>query len=221
LGQHATNLQRAKIVERGNGLCRRIEAWCEIQQLYTPGVAVLWAKADQEGGGDPVEPTNIELMLPSEIIGRAACDRRLQKYEWQLRHAQAHDLLHDLRRQLLLRTKLYRSKNRFARGQRHNTRSYTIIKSVNSKVDTAVARYRQTRTALVKLAVPLLETGWERTLRVLVDDDIRAINVADQEGTSEGRHVMSWIWTTEGVGDGDTGMQEGTHCPKAILWDVI
>ena len=57
--------------------------------------------------------------------------------------------------------------------------SYTIIKSVNSKIDTAVERYHQMHAALVKLAVPLLETGWEQTLCALVDDDIHTINIAN------------------------------------------
>lgn len=215
LGPHSTSLQRTKIMQRANSLQRRIEAWSEIQHLYMPGAAVLRRRADQEGGGDLVEPADIDLLLPSEVIGRVACDRRLQRYEWRLRQAQAHDLLHDIRRHLLIRTQLYKSKDLHSRGQRHQTKSITALNSIQSRVDDGVARYRQTRRALVNLAGVLLETSWENTLRPLADEDVRGLDVGQDEETSEGRRVLSWIWRTEGVGDGGaedstSGMQEGT-----------
>ncbi|KIL54938.1 hypothetical protein M378DRAFT_46403, partial [Amanita muscaria Koide BX008] len=116
LGQHATDKQRADILERGNRLRRKFDAWCDIQHLYMPGVASLRAKEDHEGGGNSFDTSALELYLPSEIIGKASCEMNLFEYEWRLCFAQAHDALNTIRRLLILRSRLHRSKERFARG---------------------------------------------------------------------------------------------------------
>ena len=70
LGQHATDSQRAALLERGNRLRRKIDAWSEIQHLYMPYVASLRANVDREGGGKPQDATTLDLFLPSQILGQ-------------------------------------------------------------------------------------------------------------------------------------------------------
>lgn len=97
LGQHATDIQHANLLERGNRLQRKIDAWCDIQHLYMPGVAAIRARVDKEGGGKALDATTIELLLPSHVIDRVECDMKLSDFEWRLRYAQAHDALDDIR----------------------------------------------------------------------------------------------------------------------------
>ncbi|KAM6490384.1 hypothetical protein JOM56_014148, partial [Amanita muscaria] len=199
LGQHATDKQRADILERGNRLRRKFDAWCDIQHLYMPGVASLRAKEDHEGGGNSFDTSALELYLPSEIIGKASCEMNLFEYEWRLRFAQAHDALNTIRRLLILRSRLHRSKERFARGQFHNTRSVVVLNRLNSRIDYSVKQYRTTRIRLQRLAEKLLKVGWDQSLRVLQDEDIRPLD--EDDGRSEGRRVLSWIWRIQGTGN--------------------
>lgn len=182
----------------------------EVQLLYMPTVSRLRVAADRQGGGDPIEVYNIDLMLPSAVGSRIKVDRKLLKYEWRLRYAQAHDNLHQMRRHLLLRTHMFRFKDRYGHGQQHHTRSLGAIKLLQAKIDVDVTRYRKNHAALDQLAATLRQVGWQEILRPLRDSDIRALTAAEQEGTSEGRRSMSWIWRAEGAGEGDQAMQEGT-----------
>jgi hypothetical protein len=121
LGERSTSLQQVKVVERSTSLRRKIDAWIEVQHLYMPAIALQRARADREGGGQPPAVQNIQLFLPSETLGVCACDRHLLKYEWQFRYAQAEASLDDLRGLLLMRSMLYKSKDRYSRGQRQQT----------------------------------------------------------------------------------------------------
>ncbi|OBZ77742.1 hypothetical protein A0H81_02190 [Grifola frondosa] len=165
LGQHATDLQRAKFMERQNTLLRKLEAWWEIQALYMPGVTA-------------------------------------HQQEWRLRYAQAHEVLNDLRGHLELRSHLYVYKDRFVRGQRHNTRARTVITGAQSKIDADVSRYRTAHAALLSLSTILHKTGWQVVLQPLNDSDIRHVTDGE-DGQSEGRRTLSWIWKASGEGSVD------------------
>ncbi|KAM6497177.1 hypothetical protein JOM56_007650, partial [Amanita muscaria] len=198
LGLHATELQRARISERLVRLRWRIEAWQEFQHLYMPAVALLRARSDQEVGGTPITATAMDLMLPSKVILYVNCDIKLIEHEWELRMAQASDTLHELQRLLLVRRQLYKLKEQYGTGQRHHTCSVGLIKNVQEKVNQAVERYRTTRVHLTSLANYLSKSGWEDTIRPLVDEDIRAPD--EEDSPSEGRRTFTWIWRTGSVG---------------------
>ncbi|TFK88753.1 hypothetical protein K466DRAFT_488291 [Polyporus arcularius HHB13444] len=190
LGQHATDIQRAKILERQNLLRRRIDSWVQVQQLYMPGVAAQRARF-LAANEDASLAYNMPLLLPSAAT--TLSDRPLLDLEWRLRYAQAFDALGDLRGHLEVRAHLYKFKDRFARGQRANTRSHTIIKTVDAKIDGDAERYRAAYGALKALAVPLVKTDWQSRLQPLLQADIRHVTEAE-DGESEGRRKMSWIW---------------------------
>ncbi|KAL1948716.1 hypothetical protein VTO73DRAFT_10522 [Trametes versicolor] len=190
---HATDLQRARIQERQNVLRRRIDAWAGIQQLYMPAVASRRARMMSESEEASLS-YNIPLLLPSAAYPVSPCSATLLDHEWRLRYAQAFDSLDDLRGHLEVRTHLYKFKDRFARGQRPNTRAMSIIKAVESKITIDATRYRIARAALYNLCGVLRKLDWQDHLRPLADADIRHITDG-ADGQSEGRRTLSWIWT--------------------------
>ena len=151
-------------------------------------------------------PYDLPLLLPSETTdGVVSVNSKLQDIEWRLRHAQAHDALNDLRRHLRLCSHIYQYKDRFVRGQRENTHARSTIALAQEKVDADAKRYRRARAALVALSPSLGRTGWEATLQVLADDDVRLMSKGDPQDLSqchpnrvdresEGRRMLSWIW---------------------------
>lgn len=207
LGERPTSLQQAKVVERSTSLRRKIDAWIEVQHLYMPAIALLRARADCEGGGRPPAVQNIELFLPSETVGICVCDPHLLRYEWQFRYAQAETSLDDLRGLLLMRSMMYKSKDRYSRGQRQQTRSNTLLNRLEARIRYTSTKYRSIREALVALSVPLLEVSWTKVLQVLNDSDIAGLTSMDDSG-SEGRKKLTWIWNVQGTGaDADENTQ--------------
>lgn len=176
-----------------------------------PGVAILRARADNDGGGEVVHASNMDLLLPSAVVGKATCPQRLQRYEWRLRYAQAQDTLDRLRGHLLLRTQLWGSRDRHIHGQHLLTRSAATIENLEAKIKADVKKYNMARAALLALSRPLLESEWLTVLRPLELDDVTSLELDVLQGVAEGHHVLSWIWKTEGVGDacGEGGMQAG------------
>ncbi|KAI0712134.1 hypothetical protein C8Q76DRAFT_693826 [Earliella scabrosa] len=217
LSQHATDIQRAKMTERQNLLHRRINAWSEIQQLYMPGVVALRSRLITTKE-DASLPYNIPLLLPSSVVTSVSCSAELMEHEWRLRYGQAFDALDDLRGHLEARSHLYKFKDRFVRGQRANTRAQTIIKQVDAKIDADAERYRAAYAALSALASHLCKAEWDVQLRPLVASDIR--HVADgEEGQSEGRRTMSWIWQASSSTSNIAGqVQESLQESLRVEW---
>lgn len=180
-----------------------------------PTVAILRTDSPGVEAGRITEVNETALLLPSDICTRVPCDRALLGYEWRLRVAQAHDTLSDLRSHLRLLSHLYIFKDRFIRGQRHNTRARSVLTNVEQKIQVDAARYRKSRAALAVLA-PVLrkeDKDWAVELRPLHNDDIRRMTEA-REDESEGNRTLSWIWKTRGVADPDD--TEATHECKHI-----
>lgn len=216
LGTNPTNLQRAKLLEKGNALRRRIEAWWTVQQLYMPGVVGLRSREDLDDGGSAATPVyELELLMPSAVVGRVPTYGQLQETEWRLRHAHAYEGLENLRRHLLLRSSLYKFKDRFVSGQRHQTRSITVINNLQAKIDADAVRYRVAHVALTALSVPLQKVGWQNFLRPLRDEDVRGLSDRDL-GESAGRVVTSWVWVSTSSDDGNREMQEGMYICRRL-----
>ena len=135
-------------------------------------------------------------------------DTKLIEHEWDLRMAQASDSLHELQRLLLVRRQLYKSKEKYGHGQRHHTRSVALVKTVQDKLDQAVDRYRGTRVNLVTLAGYLTKVGWDKTIRPLLDEDLRAPD-EDDSGLGEGQRTLTWIWRTGSVAGSISETREG------------
>lgn len=208
IGPHSTSLQRAKVVERANVLQRKLDAWFEIQHLYVPSIALLRARADAAGGSKPISVENMELYLPSSVVQTITMDKYLLEYEWQLRYSHAEGALNELRGLLLMRSLVYKSKDRYSRGQRQNTRSQALIHRVEGKIQFVASKYRHIRSAMVHLADHVLEFNWENVIRELKDSDIAGLTSTDDNFNSEGRKKLTWIWKVHGM---DLGSDENTQ----------
>ena len=208
MGLHATNLQKAKFLERSNSLRRKIEAWISVQQLHIPSIAPLRFR-DDAAAAKPVAVQDIKLFLPSFLPRSIDCPILFLRYEWDFRYAQAEETLNELRGVLILQSHMLKSKNRYVRGQRQMTRSAKLLDNVQQKVHEAVARYRRIRTALETLSPLLLNADWGNTLRVLDDADVKGLTSMDNSA-SEGRKRLSWIWKVHGTSaDADECTQAG------------
>jgi hypothetical protein len=74
------------------------------------------------------------------------------------------------------------------------------------KNNRAVEKYRLTRIRLTSLAKVLKKVGWEKNMRPLLDEDVRALE--EEDGGSEGHRTFTWIWRTGSVGDSEGSARE-------------
>lgn len=217
-------LQQAKLQERCNLVNQRLDAWCEIQVCFIPGVTLLRTLDARRVLSNTAEPKvyDRKLYLPSEILvlknhfklkAATFVDHSLIEMEWLLREAQAKDALTLLRSHLCVDSYLNKYKQVHARGISQNTRSQVLIKQNLARVKVAVLKYRKAREALVALEGPL-ERGlsWKNVLQVLED---RHVVGMPEDGIGEGSRTFSWIWMAPGVhnvGNGEKGekVQDGT-----------
>ncbi|KAK0215108.1 hypothetical protein IW262DRAFT_1465902 [Armillaria fumosa] len=93
------DLQCAKVLEKEANLCWRIEAWMDVQRVYIPEIMGIRDQMDKDVEGDCVVAWNIDLLLPSKLLGKKVltCDNRLYRYEWEVR---ARDALFELAKPL-------------------------------------------------------------------------------------------------------------------------
>ncbi|KAG1767726.1 hypothetical protein EV702DRAFT_1050261 [Suillus placidus] len=78
VGQHATDIQKGKLLQRVNALRRRIDTWGRVQLLYMPGVSRLRSPDDI---ANEAKVHNINLFLPSSLPHRVPCDDRLLEHD--------------------------------------------------------------------------------------------------------------------------------------------
>ncbi|OJT08336.1 hypothetical protein TRAPUB_763 [Trametes pubescens] len=219
LGTYATDVQRARMQERANLLRRRIDAWAEIQQLYTPGIASQRERLMSQSETACL-PQNIPLLLPSTANGLIYCPATMLDQEWRLRHGQAHDALNDLRGDLEVRSHILKMKDRFMRGQRANTRARTIVQQTQAKIDMDSERYRVAYQAMYMLSGPLAKLSWQGGLRPLLAADIRHVTECE-DGVTEGRKAMSWIWSAGDPMDSAAGpgqLQDSLQESLRVEW---
>ncbi|KJA17059.1 hypothetical protein HYPSUDRAFT_70954 [Hypholoma sublateritium FD-334 SS-4] len=232
LGSHSTDLQRAKIIERSNYLRRKIEAWIAVEHMYVPALAIVRSRANVEGGGS-LAAQDIKLYLPSELNASTpaqwrghpssvrlpltiSCDMDLVEAEWELRYAMADVTLNALRSHLIIRSRLYKSKDLHSRGQYQNTRSNDLIHTVEARIKASMLKYRYIREAMLFLSKRRSgNSDWESIYKALHDDDVRGLTSIDDEG-AEGHKRLSWIWKVYGTGE--TGLDGGTQDALRIEW---
>ncbi|KAG6818624.1 hypothetical protein H0H93_003377 [Arthromyces matolae] len=214
ISESSTSLQRSKIIERSNSLFRKIEAWTSIQSLYIPLASTLRLRDDQLGSEEHVPTADINLYLPSDMVGKAYCDLKFLDIEWRLRWAQAHETLHEIRRTILLRSQMRKSKEQLITGQKMHTRSNTLLKDIADRIRHAVQKYNLIRNALVKLDRLLEKDSWASILRELTDDDVGGITAVEDD-RPEGSRTVSWIWK---MAEADAVEGEGKQEALRIEW---
>jgi hypothetical protein len=194
-----------------------------VQKFLAPSQRALWdSEADQDAEA-------VRLFLPSDILEEVkrvkACAEGLPAVEAKLREGEAHEALETLCQGLRVRTMTNRYRIRHATGQRALTRGQGLLRQNNLRIHKAKLWYRYARNVLSRLQG---NGEWERVLRVLDEDDVRALNeralteeeraqretVHDlcdvEEGgmqmygvvaLGESRRTLSWIWYMAKAGD--------------------
>ncbi|KAG1888370.1 hypothetical protein F4604DRAFT_1916291 [Suillus subluteus] len=219
MGQHATDTQKGSLTQMRNSLRRRIDMWRRTQVLYLPAVQALIDQAAAREGHENAEC--IHLWLPSELKTKP-CDPRLREDEWELRYAQAHDALEELRQCLRIHCSLLTFKREWVRGQGANTRAQNALARIHRRRTACVKRYRSAWMALKSLATIMKKTGWQGRLQELADTHVKPL--VDPYATGEGRRHVSWIWMMDGVDHGNEGDDDGVRIEwcktraRALRW---
>ncbi|KAG1738452.1 uncharacterized protein EDB91DRAFT_1249364 [Suillus paluster] len=176
---------------------------------------------------DPCQPfesaEDIRLWLPSNLKGKP-CDSRLRDHEWDLRYAQAHDALEELRQCLRVHCSMLTFKREWVRGQGANTRAQNALARVHVRQVACTKRYRVAWEALKTLAPLLKKVGWRGRLQDLKDEDMKPL-VDPFSRETEGCRRLTWIWMMTGVDTGsDGGDVDGVHVEwcksraRAMCW---
>ncbi|KDR66325.1 hypothetical protein GALMADRAFT_1156932 [Galerina marginata CBS 339.88] len=158
-------------------LWKKIEPWRHLQTVYMPGLIQYHHDREHLEPGstmDSENPEEVSLWLPSALpaaVRELVCTTGLSSAEEKLRTAQCYDSLIGIRDTLRLKTRMVHFKNKNIRGQKHNTRSRSIIDRVHDKAKQSAWRYRDARKAKLALAGP---GPWEQHLRILENKDIRS-----------------------------------------------
>ncbi|KAJ7695593.1 hypothetical protein B0H16DRAFT_1750631 [Mycena metata] len=205
-----TELQELDFLKRRTAIAKRIRTFRTLQRGYMPNAEA------------------IHLFLPSDIADagkrQKACAAGLPEVESSLREGEAHDTLEGLRQGLRFRTMTNCFRLRNATGQRALTWGQGILRQNNVRIHKCKLRYRYARNALSRLRG---NGEWEKELRVLQDNDVRALNeraltdkemaqratVHDLRDVEEGgvqqygvvvqgelRRTLSWIWYVAKLG---------------------
>jgi hypothetical protein len=184
--------------------------WRKAQVLYMPIINVMLSEA--EPSRTPEKAEDAHLFLPSALqVGARTCDQRLRHNEWELRLAQAHDAVEELRQCLRIRSSLLTYKKEWVRGQGANTRAQNALERVMARQGTCMARYRVAWDSLNALARSLGKVGWQQGLQYLHDDDICPLVDPDAR-PGQGRRRLTWIWTMTGVDISGNGTDEDGEC---------
>jgi len=139
-------------------------------------------------------PESTKLWLPSALPAadrEAWCIADMVLIEFRLRYAQAVDALDNLRRLCHLIRGLHLQKLKHpVPTQGTATRSRGVFEGLNVRVAQISSRYRDSRTALLRLH----PTGsWSPSLRELTNADIRG-PAPEGDEPSESRFIPTWIW---------------------------
>ncbi|KAJ7036101.1 hypothetical protein C8F04DRAFT_954156, partial [Mycena alexandri] len=229
--QHPTASQKLSFTKRRTALVKRIHKFRQLQLVYMPALRGFLTDREKQifdGNGEQA-PEATRLFMPSEIGDagnrRRACAGGLSEVEERMREAEATEALELVRQGLRSRTMTNRFRIRNYTGQGALTRGQGILRQINIKIHLAKIHYRYARAALLVLRG---HGVWEEKLRVLKDEDVRALNeraleaeeearvdwldalaealarpagvtVAEGIAVGEGSHTLSWIWYVVGV----------------------
>ena len=161
-----------------------------------PGVVPL-PQPSEDGAEDVTIAENLPLLLPSSLdpeSRKRICLQQVAEHERLLRMAQLQDSLTSLRDARKVRRKLIVNHHAqvAGQGQRANTRSRTVMDSVESRINKSAERYRAAHQALLQLYP---NGHWQQTFLELKNSDNRGPGKeTGEEGLGDGSYFRSWIW---------------------------
>ncbi|KAJ6471041.1 hypothetical protein C8R45DRAFT_1218230 [Mycena sanguinolenta] len=209
-----TATQKLNFTRHRTALLKWIHKFRQIQRIYMPSVF--------DGNGEQL-PEATRLFMLSELahsaIRKRVCTLGLPELEARMRDGEATEALEAVRTSLRTCTKTNHYKLWNYMGQGLMTRGQGILRQINIRIHIAKLRYQYSRAALLTLHG---HGTWEKRLRVLADDDVRALNecaltdeekaqnehwaqigsafieggIAGAAGVAQGKgtHTLSWIW---------------------------
>ncbi|KAJ7718493.1 hypothetical protein DFH07DRAFT_784927 [Mycena maculata] len=234
--------QRLAFTKRRTTLLKRIHKFRGIQRVYMPALRALLSDSQKQvldGNGEQL-PEATRLFMLSEIpdarLRGRACTTGLPEIEARMREGEAGEALDGVRLGLRTCTMTNHYKILNWMGQGMMTRAQAILRQINIKIHGAKLRYRYSRAALLALRG---HGVWEERLKVLGDDDVRALNeralTAEEKAQNnhwaelggaiveggvdraaalargEGGQTLSWIWYTIGVTSADAAEDVRLH----------
>ncbi|KAJ7715053.1 hypothetical protein B0H16DRAFT_1340272, partial [Mycena metata] len=229
--QNPTANQKLGFTKRRTALVKRIHKFRQLQLVYMPALREFLSDREKQvfdgNGEQPAEATRLFMLSELGDAGnrRRACAGGLSEVEEQMREAEVTEALEVVQQALRSRTMTNRFRIRNHTGQGALTQGQGILRQINIKIHLAKIHYRYARAALLVLRG---HGVWEEKLRVLKDEDVRALNeraleaeaearveqldalgealarpagvtVAQGIAAGEGSHTLSWIWYVVGV----------------------
>jgi hypothetical protein len=194
-----SDTQIASIQEKRNALMQQIKKWQQLQLVYMPGAAVSPPRTPGDNAEDDDVETaeTVPLLLPSSLdpeMRARVCLQQVAEYKRLLRTAQLQDSLVELRHIRKVRRRLLVNHHTQVAGEgvRANTRSHTVISSVEERIAKFVERYRVAYQALLQLD-PVGD--WrEKYLELKDSDNCGPGKEKNEGGTGDGTYFRSWIW---------------------------
>ncbi|KAI5888639.1 uncharacterized protein SCHCODRAFT_02587995 [Schizophyllum commune H4-8] len=172
-----TSSQQLAILNKRVALRKSVDKLRAWQRTFMPLLQDNLSSADLATYNRiPEAIENIRLFLPSELTDAAraaACAPHVAKTEIAFRTAEAEECLEDLRRGLRIRTATNQYRQANVRQIGAATRARQAFDKLAKRIHTSKVRYRFARNCLLHLRGP---GDWERRLRVLQDEDVRALN---------------------------------------------
>jgi hypothetical protein len=196
---------------------RRVKKWRQLQFVYMPGAIATPLQLPEDNAEDnDIRTAETEpLLLPSSldpVRRERVCLHQVTEHERLLRQAQLQDSLIELRHTRKIRRKLMLNHYTQVAGQgvRPNTRSRTVVNSVENRITKFVERYRLAYRALLRLDP---NGDWRESYLELKDCDNRGPGKeSDEDGAGDGSYFRSWIWLPNpqvlDTADGEAG-EEG------------
>ncbi|KAL1658134.1 hypothetical protein GGF50DRAFT_67861 [Schizophyllum commune] len=199
-----TSTQQLAIIKKRSSLRKSVEKLRAWQRIYMPSLRQHLTNEElaiYDKVIDDVE--NMRLFMPSELstsVREAVCAPGVAATETAFRKAEAEECLEDLRRALHVRTTTDQFRQANMRFIGAATRARAAFDKIAKRVHILKIRYRFARNCLVCL---LGHGDWELRLRVLQDQDVRALNeramTAEEEAERERRRALGETidWTAE------------------------
>ena len=151
----------------------------------------------------PTKNPNAIISLPSTVVELPPEWLDATETEEDLRAAQCHEALEEVRSLIARKSHLYREKRSLSSGQRRNRKSYDSISKLEASMRLEVKRYELGRGSLIRLNAlgrhpELLELKREHTKAI--------VSIYDPNARQQSKVKLSWIWTIA-IGKLDTDDQ--------------
>ncbi|KLO10990.1 hypothetical protein SCHPADRAFT_831771 [Schizopora paradoxa] len=206
-------VQSVSLDEKEVALRRKITIWFAIQRIYMPCIDNVRPAArnetqQDEGATDTMSAVDMELYLPERLDPeqRSQVDMKVISKYRRLRLAQADDALSSMKRHLRKGSTLFLHKQQHTAG------------TGQTKTMLDADRYRAARAALIIICP---NGKWKKRLRVLKEKHVRP--PLREQGASEGRRKLTWIWLMRPALDdeleaGDDGEEDEEEVNLRVEW---